>query len=376
MKKSKGQTIDLLYTNKKETNKRASNKKKTVGAHDCARNTKKKTTKTNKTQNNDNIINLDNEIIIGLTPKKEEEKKRKNTKTKKTRTKKKKIKAVGAHDCARKTKNNSSNKKTKPNTKKENPKKKTTNKKQDPKKKIKLKIIKWTLLLGLIITAIVLFMMSSIFNIKEIVVINNSKISSEEIIKLSTLTTDVNMFKTTNSTIRNGIKTNSYIEDVNIKRSINGTITLNIEERVTTYMLKFANSYVYINNQGYILEISESPLEVTIITGFTTINEEIKPGNRLNTEDLQKLDDVNKIIETSKNTPLANIITEIDISKSTDYKLTIASHNKTVKLGQMTNINIKLQMAGKVFEAESGKSGEIYFQDDGKKAIFKEDVAR
>jgi len=218
--------------------------------------------------------------------------------------------------------------------------------------------------------------MSSVFNIKEIVVVNNNKISSQEILNLSTLTTGVNMFKITNRTIREGIKTNAYIEDVVIKRNINGIVTLDIKERQATYMLKYLNEYVYINNQGYMLEISEDVLQVPVIKGFSTTNEEIKAGNRLNTDDLQKLDDVIKIIETSKNTPLVNIITEIDISNSSDYKLTITSENKTVRLGEMTNINIKLQMAGKVFEAESGKVGEIYFQDDGKKAVFKEHVAR
>ena len=54
MKKSKGQTVDLLYENKKTKNKKSTRKK----------NTSKK--------ENDKIINLDNEIIIGLTPKKEE----------------------------------------------------------------------------------------------------------------------------------------------------------------------------------------------------------------------------------------------------------------------------------------------------------------
>ena len=357
MKKAKGQTIDLLYTNKKEAN----NKSKNV--------TKKKSGKTKKVQNKDNeIINLDNEIIIGLTPKKED-KKQKITKTKKANNKK----TVGSASPVRPTKN----KKTTPN--KKNPKnKKLNNKKtqQNPKKKIKMRIIKWTLIFILLAVAIALFMMSSVFNIKQIVVINNSKVSSEEIINLSSLTNGVNMFKTTNSTIKEGIKTNAYIEEVAIKRNLNGIITLDVKERVATYMLKFANAYVYINNQGYMLEISENPLELPIITGFSTINEEIKAGNRLNTEDLQKLDDVIKIVETSKNTPLANIITEIDIYDSTDYKLIIASESKTIKTGQMTNMNIKLQMASKVFEAESGKAGEIYFQDDGKKAIFKEDVAR
>ena len=35
-----------------------------------------------------------------------------------------------------------------------------------------------------------------------------------------------------------------------------------------------------------------------------------------------------------------------------------------------------MQMVGQVFTAEKGKVGEIYFQDDGKKAIFKEEVLR
>lgn len=342
MKKSKGQTIDLLYTNKKETNKKTSKKKKSVGTT-SSRPLKNKKIKNTQSKKND-IINLDNEMVIGLTPKKKEEKKQKTTRTK-------------------------------TNNIKINSKKKTVNKKQNQIKKRKLKIIKWLLLLGLIITAIVLFMMSSIFNIKEIIVVNNSKIPSEEIINLSTLTTEVNMFKITNGTIKDGIKENAYIEEVTVKRKINGVVTLDIKERVATYMLKFANAYVYINNQGYMLEVSDKPLELPIISGFTTINEEIKVGNRLNKEDLQKLEDVIKIIEASKNTPLANIITEIDISNN-DYKLKVTSENKTIKIGEMTNINIKLQMAGKILEAESGKIGEIYFQEGGKKAVFKEEVVR
>lgn len=348
MRKSKGQTIDLFYTTKKETKKKTKN----VGV---AKGRSKKNSKTKRKQDKGNeVINLDNEIIIGLTPKNTEKKKKEpvnknKTKSNTTKNNKKKTKKI----------------KTKSNVKK-----------QSKKNKVKTKIIKWIIILILLITAIALFMMSSVFNIKEIVVVNNSKVSNQEIINLSTLTTGVNMFKITNRTIKNSIKTNAYVEEVTVKRNINGIITLDIKERVPTYMLKFANSFVYINNQGYILETAEAPLELPSITGFSSTNEEITVGNRLNTEDLKKLDDVIKIVETSKNTPLANIITEIDITNSSDYKLTIASQNKTIRIGEMTNLNIKLQMSGKIFESEKEKSGEIYFQDDGKKAIFKEDVAR
>ena len=355
MKKSKGQTIDLLYENKNKVVKKQRSKTKNT--------TRKKKNNTKKTENNSNQrINLDNEIIIGLTPKKEQfkNKAKKKNKSKNSKSYKKNTKV----------------KESKNNYKEKKKNKKSNVKKIDKKKQRKIKLLKWLLILILLILAITLFMMSSIFNIKEIVVINNNKISSEEIINLSTLKKDTNMFRITNKTIRDGVKTNAYIESVTVRRNLNGTVTLDIVERQATYMIRLENAYVYLNNQGYILEISEEALQVPVLVGFSTPEGQIKSGNRLNINDLNKLDDVNKIIKVSENSPLADIITEIDISNSNDYKLNVESEEKIVRLGNMSNINIKLQMAGNVFENEKGKKGEIYFQDDSKKAVFKEEVSR
>lgn len=333
MKKSKGQTVDLLYENKKTKNKKSTRKK----------NTSKK--------ENDKIINLDNEIIIGLTPKKEEKtkaKKRNNNKNKKNNIKKKNA-----------------------NKKKLQQSKNIT--KDKPKKRMWLKFVKLLFVILILLTAIVIFLLSSIFNIKEIKVVNNNKISTEEIINLSTLKIDNNMFKTTNKTIRNNIKTNAYIENVKIKRNINGTVTLDIIERKPTYMLKFANAYVYINNQGYMLEMSETPLELPTITGFKTPSEQIKEGNRLEVEDLKKLEDVIKIMNSVSDKTLSGTITNIDIEDSTNYKLTLTSENKIVNFGDTTNINVKLLKIEEIIEKEKGKEGEIYFQNS-EKTVFREKV--
>ena len=333
MKKSKGQTVDLLYENKKTKNKKSTRKK----------NTSKK--------ENDKIINLDNEIIIGLTPKKEEKtkaKKNNNNKNKKNNIKKKNANKKKLQQSKNITKNN-------------------------PKKRTWLKFVKWLFVILILLTAIVIFMLSSIFNIKEIKVVNNNKISTEEIINLSTLKIDNNMFKTTNKTIRNNIKTNAYIENVKIKRSINGIVTLDIIERKPTYMLKFANAYVYINNQGYMLEMSETPLELPTITGFKTPSEQIKEGNRLEIEDLKKLEDVIKIMNSVSDKTFSGTITNIDIEDSTNYKLTLTSENKIVNFGDTTNINVKLLKIEEIIEKERGKEGEIYFQNS-EKTVFREKV--
>ncbi|MBQ2835356.1 MAG: FtsQ-type POTRA domain-containing protein [Clostridia bacterium] len=362
MKKSKGQTIDSFYTSKKETTKKTKTKKRNnVGVNSARSSKDKKTTpkKKKKTNNEDNkIINIDNEIIIGLTPKNNVGVGPVAThKTKKPKNKK----TVGANSV-RPTKN-----------KKINSKKKTANKKQNQKNKTKNKIIKWIILLLLLLTAIVFFMLSSVFNIKQIIVTNNSKVSSEEIINLSTLTPGVNIFKTTNNVIRNNLKMNPYIENVKVKRNLNGTVTLEVEERKATYILKFANAYVYINNQGYMLEMSENPLELPMITGFETPAEEINEGNRLAVGDLKKLEDVIKIMEAAKNISMDKLITAIDITDWANYKLTISSEGKTVQFGDCSNANIKLLKVQAVIEKEKGIEGEIYFQDL-EKTVFREKV--
>ena len=63
------------------------------------------------------------------------------------------------------------------------PKKK--NKRISIKQKRRRKILKWTSLIILGITAITLFLLSSVFNIKKIDVVGNTKVTSEEIISSS-----------------------------------------------------------------------------------------------------------------------------------------------------------------------------------------------
>lgn len=89
------------------------------------------------------------------------------------------------------------------------------------KKKKRLKILRWTSLLILGVVAITLFLLSDLFNIKEIKVINNNKITSQEIRDLSTLQVDENMFKFLKISVIEKIRQNPYIESANIHRKLN-----------------------------------------------------------------------------------------------------------------------------------------------------------
>ena len=217
---------------------------------------------------------------------------------------------------------------------------KKKNKKISLKQKRRKKIIKWTSIIILIITAIVLLLLSDLFNIKEIKVSGNNKISMEEIISASGIKTGENMFKFLKIKAKENIKTIPYIENVKIKRKLNGNIEIAVEERVATYMLAMEEGqFGYINNQGYILEITEETIEKPIITGYSTEN--LAAGSRLDIADLKKLNSIIKIMKAAEEKEVADIISNINIESSQNYIITMESEGKTIHFGDEKNINDK-----------------------------------
>lgn len=275
---------------------------------------------------------------------------------------------------------NKKNKKTSVNTNKnkQNAKKKLTKQQQMAikKKKAILKIVKVLTLIIVIIGVSIYVALSPLFNIKEINVTGNSKLSKEEIISLSELKTDENTFKVSKKNIKNKVKANAYIENVKIRRKLPDKVEIIVVERVATYMILFANSYIYINNQGYMLEITSQKAEMPAIVGISTPEEELHEGQRLISEDLVKLGEVLQIMESANANELVDLITKIDISNRQDYILTLEKEKKAIHLGDVSNLSTKMAYVKKILNDEKGVEGEILVNTDltNKGAVFREKV--
>lgn len=275
---------------------------------------------------------------------------------------------------------NKKNKKTSVNTNKnkQNAKKKLTKQQQIAikKKKAILKIVKVLTLIIVIIGVSIYVALSPLFNIKEINVTGNSKLSKEEIISLSELKTDENTFKVSKKNIKNKVKANAYIENAKIRRKLPDKVEIIVVERVATYMIPFANSYIYINNQGYMLEITSQKAEMPAIVGISTPEEELHEGQRLISEDLVKLGEVLQIMESANANELVDLITKIDISNRQDYILTLEKEKKAIHLGDVSNLSTKMAYVKKILNDEKGVEGEILVNTDltNKGAVFREKV--
>ena len=225
-------------------------------------------------------------------------------------------------------------------------------------------ILKVLLMLLIVIGGITFAMVSPIFNIKEIKVIDNEQISSDTVISLSELSSNQNIFRFNKLQVENNIKTNPYIENVEIHRKIPNTVEIKVTERVHSYSVSFMGKFAYVNTQGYMLEISEDSKGKIIIYGTSTNEEEITLGSRLNSEDLNKFSDVIKITDIAKENGLLEKITSIDISNKNDYIIYMENEQKSVHLGDNTNLSNKMLYVLAILEKEQGHAGDIFVNGD------------
>ncbi len=139
---------------------------------------------------------------------------------------------------------------------------------------------------------------------------------------------------------------------------------------MATYEIALEDKYAYINNQGYILEITETKLEVPTITGCVTEN--IETGKRLDEVDLKKLNTVIQIQKAAEEKGLDKKITNINIENGRDFLITMESENKLIHFGDSSNINDKFININAVLKDTVGQKGEIFVKDLNK-VFFRED---
>lgn len=335
----------------------------------------------NKKNKKDNKYDAENEIIIGVTTKPKEKVRVEKKKTTRANTKptQKKASKVSSNKGTKNTsnqknlsnKNVKKNKNVKVNNKKNVKTNKSVNKKEITKeeeiKKINVKkiIISIVILLFIALGGTIYYLTTPVFNISNIEVYGNEKNTVDTYISLSKINIgSTNIFAVTESGIRKNIKENPYVEDVNLERKLPNILQIYITERKVSYQISYSNSYIYLDSQGYILEISEEKKEVPIIIGFTTVKESINVGQRLVEDDLIKLNVVAKVINYCKYNTIENKITSIDVTDDTNYIVNFEEDKKTVYLGDASNLSERLSLLKTILKNEKDKQIEIFMNGD------------
>lgn len=314
--------------------------------------------KNNKSMDKQNDkFNFNDEIVIGISvpvDEKKAPKKKQNKKKKKSSN----------------SKNNNSK-----NIKRKNVPQNIVEEKRIKPKRI-FGIIKILSILAIICAGIVFLLLSPEFNIDNINVIGNSTLETQNILNLANIQEGENILSFSKRKVISNIMENPYVEQVKIKRKFPNTIDITVKERKKAFNIQNESEYIYIDNKGYILEISNEKSENPILKGITINEETLKEGNRLMQEDLDKLEEVWKIFDVLSNNDLVSLVTQIDVNNVNDCILIMETEGKTIHLGDTSNLITKVLYAKEVIEREKGLNGEIFVNMDlnNENAFFRESV--
>jgi len=177
--------------------------------------------------------------------------------------------------------------------------------KQREMEKKKRKRRKVTLILVMIILLIggisAYLLTSPSFNIQEISIKGNEQISNDKIYQLTEVKRGDNIFSKLGIVMKVKLKQNGYIEDVQINKIYPNKVEIAVKERKKQFQIKLeSEGYIYIDEQGYILEYAMDKLEIPTIIGMDVTQSDVGIKHRLDEKDLNKMENIYKSDEESR----------------------------------------------------------------------------
>lgn len=230
---------------------------------------------------------------------------------------------------------------------------------QEKRRRKTRRIIIFIIIFIAIIVAISAYLLTSPeFQIQDIEIEGNERLTQEEIYEQSGIKLGDNIFKTLEIVARVKLKQNGYIETVNVQKIYPNKIKITITERTEAYqILTETGEYIYIDEQGYIMNHSVDKLEgYAVITGMKVSTENL--GHRLEEKDLEKMENILHIKDEANKLGIGEQIQQIDTID--EYVLHLNEDALIINLGNATSLNDRMTYVNAILKKEEGAQGTIY----------------
>ena len=234
----------------------------------------------------------------------------------------------------------------------------------EKKKRKKRKTILILVMIILILGIICAYLLSSPnFSIKEISISGNKQISNAEIIKLAEVKVGDNIFSKIGIVMKVRLKQNGYIEDAKINKIYPNKIEIEIVERQKQFQIKLEKEgYIYIDEQGYILEYGTDKLKLPEIIGIDAEQNDVGKIKRLDENNLGKMENILQIRERCKKIGIADKITQFQVED--EYIIKLENDGITINLGDASNLKNRIYYLNAILKQEAGNRGIIYINGD------------
>lgn len=211
----------------------------------------------------------------------------------------------------------------------------------DKRIKRKRRKIVFIILLLLFGIFLVVSFKTTFFNISNIEVIGNKKISNDKVIKASGNPMRENIFKVSSGEIEKNLKKHPYVKEAVVKRRLPNKLIIEIEERNEKFIISHGGSNVYLDVDGIVLKIDSEPNnKLTILKGANIDKPDV--GYKITSENEEFVDNILGFIDISNKTNLLNEINTIDVSNGDNIIMELKD-GVLVDFGPLNNVEYKLR---------------------------------
>lgn len=208
----------------------------------------------------------------------------------------------------------------------------------------------------LVILFIYICISSSIFELKQIDVDGNSKITKSDIIKIGDIETGKNIFKYNLNDVEKKLLVNPYIKYVKVSRKFPDKLVITIKENSEYAIIKEGASYIYIGENGLVLSEQKdiNNKNIPLVSGIEIKNKKLNTKIKINSD---KSNDIILAIDTLKKNNMSRKVESIKINKNKMYMKTDDNTNIVLKIDEDIEYNINRLKAILVDLKSNNKKG-------------------
>lgn len=225
-------------------------------------------------------------------------------------------------------------------------------------------------LLLTVIALVILVLFSPLFQVREVVISGNNRVSADAIRQASGIVLGVNTLKIDLRRTEAQISTIAFIDSVQAVRKFPGTIEITVTESTEVAYIPFIGNLVGIDQEGKILEIKPKDTDVQLplilgadLTGFSI-------GTTIRVENADKLDTILQLLKQISVNELTTAIQSIDVSDLNDIKLLLHS-GTAVNLGSQKELIYKMSFLKQVLAQPDEKRGGVIDMSNPDKVTYK-----
>lgn len=208
----------------------------------------------------------------------------------------------------------------------------------------------------LVILFIYICISSSIFELKQIDVDGNSKITKSDIIKIGDIETGKNIFKYNLNDVEKKLLVNPYIKYVKVSRKFPDKLVITIKENSEYAIIKEGASCIYIGENGLVLSEKKDikNKNIPLVSGIEIKNKKLNTKIKINSD---KSNYIILAIDTLKKNNMSRKIESIKINKNKMYMKTDDNTNIVLKIDEDIEYNINRLKAILVDLKSNNKKG-------------------